>query len=394
MRTQKRFKNTPLCLFVVATALTFTGGCKPAEENATSATESSTSTTTTLSGSESESASDSAEGTTAATAATSESSGEGTTSSSTSETSTSGDEPSECGNGVVEGPEQCDLGPENADNEKCTSVCLDAVCGDSFIQDVLGEQCDNGYELNNDHNSCLGDCTKASCGDNKLWIGVEECDQGEDNQAGVYGKCDPITCAWGEHCGDGITQFPYEECDLGEENGSEDGACSEMCTLAGNMVFATSASFPGQIGAGGIEAADAACVEAAANAKIANASAFRAWISDGEHSPANWNPKPAGPFILPNTTIIAASWSDLVDGELAAPIDVLETGSKVDATPFYAWTGTHAEGTTIEAHCSKWSSDGKQHKGVWGRLGAADDGWTEHGVTYCQQLARLICIEQ
>jgi len=32
-----------------------------------------------------------------------------------------------------------------------------------------------------------------------------------------------------------------------------------------------------------------------------------------------------GPFILRNATIIATFWADLLDGEIAAPIDVLET---------------------------------------------------------------------
>ena len=41
----------------------------------------------------------------------------------------------------------------------------------------------------------------------------EECDDGADNEDGVYGKCTK-SCLFGPHCGDGVVQSD-EQCDNG-----------------------------------------------------------------------------------------------------------------------------------------------------------------------------------
>ncbi len=181
---------------------------------------------------------------------------------------------------------------------------------------------------------------------------------------------------------------------MGDDNGSEASPCSMGCTLAGNMVFVTSASFQGKIGGGGVKAADGACINAAAKAQIANAGGFRAWISDSEHSPSSWNPPPKGPFILPDATVIATSWAQLTSGQLAAPIDVFESGETIDDLPYFAWTGTNTDGAATEDRCSDWSTTSKPNKGTRGLLTQKDTDWTEHSTVDCQQFARLICIEQ
>jgi len=298
-----------------------------------------------------------------------------------------------CGDGIVDDGEECDLGPGNADDGSCTTHCFKAACGDGFLQEIVGEECDHGAEINNNSSGCLDDCVKATCGDGHIWLEVEACDDGEMNQAGIYGGCVPLTCTKGPYCGDSIVQKPEEECDLGDANDEAMGPCSMGCTLAGKMVFATSASFQGKIGAGGVEAGDGECAQAAANANIANAGNFRAWLSDDTHSPATWNPKPQGPFILPDTTILAHTWPGLVDGLLLAPIDVLETGEKIVDKPFYAWTGTEIDGSPASERCSEWSTTSKLHKGQRGRLTHVGEVWTKHSAMECQKLARLICIE-
>src|SRR5581483_2856833 len=68
-----------------------------------------------------------------------------------------------CGNGVVEGDEQCDDG--NRDNaDACKNNCTNAVCGDGVVADP-GEQCDDGNTTPND--GCT-DCKidGATCGAN------------------------------------------------------------------------------------------------------------------------------------------------------------------------------------------------------------------------------------
>ncbi len=48
-----------------------------------------------------------------------------------------------CGNGVVEGAEQCDAGSSNSPNGACLTTCRLNVCNDGFVHTGV-EQCDNG----------------------------------------------------------------------------------------------------------------------------------------------------------------------------------------------------------------------------------------------------------
>ena len=59
-----------------------------------------------------------------------------------------------CGNGVIDGSEQCDDGNTN-DGDDCLSTCRNAVCGDSLIHDGV-EDCD-GNNLGGDTCSTLGE---------------------------------------------------------------------------------------------------------------------------------------------------------------------------------------------------------------------------------------------
>ncbi|HGG57396.1 MAG TPA: hypothetical protein ENK31_06325 [Nannocystis exedens] len=70
-------------------------------------------------------------------------------------------------------------------------------CGDGFLNE--GEICDDGNISNAD--GCLADCTPATCGDGFLWIGSEECDEGDDNDAKDPMHC-RLTCM-NPVCGDG-----------------------------------------------------------------------------------------------------------------------------------------------------------------------------------------------
>lgn len=95
-----------------------------------------------------------------------------------------------CGNGSVEGTEECDAGSANSVNGACLPTCKKNVCGDGFWQTGT-EQCDNGSANGRlctpEHgftcNYCKNDCTietvsGAFCGDRKIAIGTESCDPG------------------------------------------------------------------------------------------------------------------------------------------------------------------------------------------------------------------------
>jgi len=149
-----------------------------------------------------------------------------------------------CGDGIIEGDEECDLGPQNGQNEYCTGECRANVCGDGYLGP--GEACDDGNNNNNDQ--CTTQCGLASCGDGAIQAG-EECDDGNANSQ--TGACLP-SCILAS-CGDLFIQAGVESCDgintsaeTCMSQGFDRGVleCSPDCTtfdtsnchLCGNMV--------------------------------------------------------------------------------------------------------------------------------------------------------------
>ncbi len=129
---------------------------------------------------------------------------------------------SECGNGVIEGIEQCDDG-NRIDNDTCTGLCKNAACGDGFKQGT--EQCDDGNQTNTD--TCTSLCKTAACGDG-FRQGTEQCDDGNQiNNDTCTGLCKLGAC------GDGFLQGA-EQCDDG--NRIDTDSCTNICTnfLCGN----------------------------------------------------------------------------------------------------------------------------------------------------------------
>lgn len=66
------------------------------------------------------------------------------------------DVPPGCGNGLVEGDEECDLGFANADDGACTSACAVPRCGDGLLAE--DEACDEGEA--NGSTTCSAACTR------------------------------------------------------------------------------------------------------------------------------------------------------------------------------------------------------------------------------------------
>ncbi|WP_106393252.1 DUF4215 domain-containing protein [Enhygromyxa salina] len=131
-----------------------------------------------------------------------------------------GDGNPDCGDGVVQAGEECDLGPENSESGQCTPNCFIASCGDGFVYEGF-EDCDDGNPDNTD--DCVEGCVAASCGDGFVHEGVEMCDDGNDDDAdGCNSMCLPGTC------GDGILQ-EGEQCDDGNSDTSDD---CPACQLA------------------------------------------------------------------------------------------------------------------------------------------------------------------
>lgn len=122
--------------------------------------------------------------------------------------------------GDPQGDEECDDGNVD-DTDACLTTCLDATCGDSFVQGSI-EECDDGSV--DDTGPCLSSCLNATCGDGFVHDNVEECDDGNnDDTDGCRNTCVPATC------GDGVVQLGVEDCDDG--NAADADGCSSSCAF-------------------------------------------------------------------------------------------------------------------------------------------------------------------
>ena len=283
-----------------------------------------------------------------------------------------------------------DLTDSDASPSSTGTTAPTPLCGDGVLDP--GEICDDG-PANGDHAACTSACMLAKCGDGLLHQGVEECDLGPDNKAGVYDGCIPTTCVKGPHCGDAIVQIPDEECDDGDQNG-EAAKCSGTCVWNGKLVFATSETYSGDLA--GLAGADKKCNSLATAAGLANAGAFLAWMSDGADGPSARMTHSTGRYLLVDGTLLATNWTDLTDGDLAAPIDRDEHGAPIDMLQGFAWTGATAQGTPTDPTklCALWTDGTKFSNGRRGSLAATDFTWSSAGDWSCALPARLICVEQ
>ena len=150
-----------------------------------------------------------------------------------------------CGDGLVQGTEQCDDGNTN-DNDSCSNSCTLAGCGDGIVQ--AGEECDDGNTADDD--ACANDCSNnnTNCG-NGTPDECEDCDTGGQDTA----DCDGGDCTLPE-CGDGyVNQAAGETCEPGElgecpdcgGGGAGGGGCEGQAVYAGMVTNDAAPSTPG-----------------------------------------------------------------------------------------------------------------------------------------------------
>lgn len=113
-----------------------------------------------------------------------------------------------CGDGFVEGEEECDDGNAD-DHDACLSTCRFARCGDGVTWQGV-EGCDDGNQVEGD--ACRNNCALPTCGDGVVDPG-EECDDGNaDDTDDCTSRC------FLAKCGDGFVHAGVEQCDGGAEN--------------------------------------------------------------------------------------------------------------------------------------------------------------------------------
>jgi hypothetical protein len=106
---------------------------------------------------------------------------------------------------------------------------VDDCCGD-MVLDAF-EECDAGYNVNDDEAACTDSCKIAVCGDGLVFETIEACDGGDHCTA----ECTLRSC------GDGIVD-PWERCEPALRPSDPD--CTDMCTDARKTVFITSTHTP------------------------------------------------------------------------------------------------------------------------------------------------------
>lgn len=112
--------------------------------------------------------------------------------------SSSGAPVSQCGDGVLQGGEECDLGSDNANDGACTQSCTVAVCGDGMVH-LGAEVCDDGEASA----TCDVDCTQPMCGDGVVNpLAFEQCD-GTDVENGSCQACTAVCDPGWSRCGGG-----------------------------------------------------------------------------------------------------------------------------------------------------------------------------------------------
>ncbi len=136
-----------------------------------------------------------------------------------------------CGDGELQGNEECDDGDDNSDThaDACRIDCTDPGCGDG-VPDT-GEECDDGNT--DDSDGCSNTCTFTAgvCGNGVIDAG-EECDDGNtDNGDG----CDRNCIFEAGDCGNGVLEAG-EECDDGNLSPGDgcDATCQRETTLCGD----------------------------------------------------------------------------------------------------------------------------------------------------------------
>jgi hypothetical protein len=174
------------------------------------------------------------------------------------------------------------------------------------------------------------------------------------------------------------------------EGGGDGGYTGCLGALAcTRTVFVTSTSFtPG----GGIAMADKACQDAA-DASIMSSvrgKKFLAWLSVAANDAATRLPHGTMPYVLPDSEVVALSWTALTAPPLVHPIDLDENASL--ASVGYIWTGTAFDGTATTTDCIGWT--GTSDIATIGAPGVATAAWTAYSTNMCSQIGNgLYCFE-
>ena len=168
---------------------------------------------------------------------------------------------------------------------------------------------------------------------------------------------------------------------------------------AGKKVFVTSVKGTGNLStwpdAGentGIAAGDVICRARAQAGGLANASNFKAWLSDASVNAID-RLTSNGPWVRPDGVKVADNKADLSDGVLFTAISQTETGTYVSPE---VWSGTENNGqlySRVNSTCNDWTTVQDFDKGVSGESSLSYTYWSKLGFSLCSYNLALYCFE-
>jgi hypothetical protein len=208
----------------------------------------------------------------------------------------------------------------------------------------------------------------------------------------AHGLC---TAAVSEGCFDGVES---QECEDLLTNWMENcSQCAEVsppwtvatCDTPGGscLVFLTSQTYTGDLG--GLLGADAECQALADAAGLSGA--YKAWLSDSTTAARDRLTQATVPYVRVDGTVVANSFTDLVDGMIMNPILLTEMNTLGTSS---AWTGTQPDGSATQANCQNWTSGAFDMTGTGGTTQVVSGLWTDFVDARCFSTAGLYCFEQ
>jgi hypothetical protein len=164
-------------------------------------------------------------------------------------------------------------------------------------------------------------------------------------------------------------------------------------------IFVTKAGYTGALG--GLAGAHAQCTQLANAAGLTGS--YMAWLSTAAAGPASFMTPSPVPYVLPSGEMVAASWADLIDGNLLRPIDRDQNGDPSTGAAICeggeVWTNTTTAGTPIgSGDCAGWTSQATTAAlaSSAGNLRFSTARWTNSGCISigCNFPLPIYCLEQ
>jgi len=161
------------------------------------------------------------------------------------------------------------------------------------------------------------------------------------------------------------------------------------------IFISSAANYLGNLG--GPEGADESCrIEANLQGSKVQGKNFKAWVSTGIADDLSLAGrifiKSEVPLLRVDGVRLADNHADLIDGVLAAPINVDQFG--IQRSGRNVITGVKGDGTFELQNCNNWTSSAPELLGVYGAADSTNASWTSIAPLGCANTASLYCYEQ